>query len=58
MMQCAHETPVLHAAIIPWFTWLFTVFAAIAVFSESRVRSEVPTTEKPSSIRETTPPIA
>lgn len=54
MTQCAHATLpplVLHAAILPWFTWLFTTIAAVAVFSESRVHStpavkDGPTDEK------------
>lgn len=54
MTRCAHATLpplVLHATILPWFTWLFTTFAAIAILSESRVHStpavkDAPTDEK------------
>ena len=56
-MQCAHEayrSSVLHAAILPWFTWLFTTFAAIAVFSVAGTAERTRDSEK----RETTPPIA
>jgi len=54
------QSYLLHAAILPWFTWLFTIFATIAVFSESRVRhTENGGTEKlTAGTRETTPPIA
>lgn len=38
-MQCAHVAyplPVLHAAVLSWFTWLFTTIAAVSVLLESR----------------------
>jgi hypothetical protein len=58
MIQSAHATPsvqVLHAAIIPWFTWLFTNIAAVAMFSQSRIHSapvdkDVSTDEKSKTI--------
>lgn len=31
-----HPSPVLHAAVLPWFTWLFTTIAAASVLAESR----------------------
>jgi len=52
----------LHAAILPWFTWLFTTFAAVAVFSGSRANStsiakDASTNDKPTTgAREMTPP--
>jgi len=51
---------VLHAAILPWFAWLFTAVAAAAVLSESRAdptSESVPINDK-SSAREKTPSIA
>ena len=57
MVQRAHETyrsSVLRATILPWFTWLFTTFAAIAVFSVAGTAERTRDSEK----RETTPPIA
>lgn len=51
--------PVLHAAILPWFTWLFTTVAAVAMFSESRVDStREPINDKSiTGVRERTPSI-
>jgi hypothetical protein len=51
---------VLHAAILPWFAWLFTSVAAVALLSESRTdptSESVPINDK-SSAREKTPSIA
>ena len=64
MMQSTNAIcfpPVLHATILPWFAWLFTVIAAAAVFSESRVDSvpdsgATPINDK-TSARERTPSI-
>jgi len=57
------QSYLLHAAILPWFTWLFTTFAAVALFLGSRVHStstakDVPTNEKSTGVREMTPPTA
>jgi len=52
----------LHAAILPWFTWLFTTIAAVAVFSESRADSASNPNGAPikgkTGVRERTPSIA
>ena len=34
--HATHLPPVLHAAVLSWFTWLFTTIAAVSVFLESR----------------------
>jgi len=34
------QSYLLHAAILPWFAWLFTTIAAVAVFRESHVHSK------------------
>ncbi|KAF9648324.1 hypothetical protein BDM02DRAFT_3129112 [Thelephora ganbajun] len=54
------QSYLLHATILPWFTWLFTTVAAVALFSESCVQStsvakDTPTNEKQTtSVREST----
>ncbi|KAF9788480.1 hypothetical protein BJ322DRAFT_1106470 [Thelephora terrestris] len=53
----------LHAAILPWFAWLFTTVAAAAMFSESRAestsgpRDESTHDKSPTSARDRTPSI-
>jgi len=50
----------LHAAILPWFAWLFTTLAAVAMFSESRVDTDLgqPINDKSTTgVRERTPSI-
>lgn len=64
--QCAHAaphaSPVLRAAILPWFTWLFTTIAAVSVLAESRtsVTEDEPLNDKSATDdrRRSTPSIA
>jgi len=57
------QSYLLHAAILPWFTWLFTTVAAVAMFLESRADSTpdqgaLITDKSTGSVRERSPSIA
>jgi len=58
------QSYLLHAAILPWFTWLFTTIAAVAMFLESRAdptpdpKGPLIADKSTGSVRERTPSIA